>query len=963
MLKNNLLAKSVKFALIGGAATAAFTSTAVLAEEDGAKVERIEVTGSRIQRTDIETVTPITSIGRAEIMATGAINVADVLNQSPVAIAGSDQSNTSFSTSSVGLNTTSLRGLGEARTLVLVNGRRFVSGVSPSSGYAVDLNAIPTSMIERIDILKSASSAVYGSDAVAGVVNIITRKDFEGVEVDALAGISQESDRQKHAINITAGNTWDTGNATFAVGYDEDKGLKSSDRDFSRFDQAVVLDKDGNEMIGNIFSSYPPQGRVGGLNADGTPFNFAHEEGKNRFNRASYRQLVTPLKRSYVAFNIREAISDDIEFFGEANWNSSKTFDSTIEPTPFSTDDVFLPARGGKGGIKLSNPMVPQKLRDALIAQRNAAIKAREEARKKDPSLPVINPLTDDDIIPTLVRRMVEFGARSTDLERSTIRFVNGIDWAINDNWNFNGYVSWGQTDQSQENGGQVNVERAALAFDVIKDANGNLVCRNELARLQGCVPLNLFGAGTVTQDAVDYVRSPAKVSGQVQQFVVAGSVTGELPLELPGGNIGVAMGVEHRLEKGTFKPGDLAQTGASSTNKSEPTDGSFTSDDVFVEAVLPVLDNLELDLAARYTDHEITGGDTTWNAGIKYSPIESLSLRASAAKAVRTPNIADLFGGRGETFAGVTDPCNNVKASDTSEVAKNCLSIPSIAARVARDGSFKLTQVEAQSTGGTVGGSKDVKAEIADTLSLGFVWQVIDGLSMTVDYYDISIDNAIATTGRTTVLNRCFEVSKDKFDPTCDGKVVRDGNGALTEVHSGKSNENRIETSGVDIELNYTMDLGDGTLKADLVWNHANKFETTPLRGGETIDSVGEVLSPDDRANLNLYYTLNELDLSWRMRYWSASTDSNEGSNFNFTNFKPLEKFNNFGGVVYHDMSVGYHITDKVQATLNVRNIFDKQPQFAGQGFSSGGTGINTVSEAFDVTGRYFQLGFNVKF
>ncbi|WP_283710525.1 TonB-dependent receptor domain-containing protein [Pseudoalteromonas prydzensis] len=939
---NNKVSKAVRLAIaFGAASTAAFSASSIAAEEGAEKVERIQVTGSRIKRTDIETTVPITTIGRSDIVAMGAINVSDILNQSPVTIAGADQSNSSFSTSGVGLNTTSLRNLGESRTLVLVNGRRFVSGRSPSTGYAVDLNSIPASMIERIDILKSASSAIYGTDAVAGVVNIITRNNVEGVEVNAQSGISSEGDREKYSLSLTAGNSWNTGNVTASFGYDDDKGLKPADRDFSEFDEAILLDENGNEYVDKVFSSYPPQGRVGGFNADGTPYKGL--AGGEAFNRAAFRQLVTPLERKYAALNIKQDINDEVQFFAEMNWNSSKTYNSTIEQTPFTTNDVYIPSRGGTGGIKLSNPMIPDLLRQNLMAA---------------------NPdLTMDDNIPELVRRMVEFGPRSTDLERDTIRIATGFDWFINDDWSLNTYVSWGKTDQRQDSGGQVNIERAAKALDVVENADGTLQCADDLAILQGCVPLNLFGAGTVSQEAVDYIKVPAKIAGQTEQFIVSASLVGQLPIELAGGFVGVAVGAEHRLESGFFNPGDLAQTGASSTNKSLPTDGSYYSNDYYAETILPILDNLELDLAARYSDHEIVGGQTTWNAGIQYSPLDTLKFRASAATAIRTPNIADLFGGRGETFAGVTDPCSGVTASDTGNAAQNCLSIPEVAARVAADGKFELTQIEAQSAGGFIGGNENVKEETADTYSVGVIWQMTEELSLTVDYYDISVEDAISTTSRTTVLNRCFDVSSANFDPSCGGNALRDNKGALVEVNSGTSNENNIETSGIDIELAYTLDTEYGAFGANLIWNHLRKYDTTGIESGETVEYAGEVLTPDNRANLNLTYGMDDLNVSWRMRYWDRSVDSVEGANFNYTDFTPLEKYNNFPSVVYHDVSAGYNFTDNTSVTLTVRNLFDKQPPVANQSSSNGGTGINTVSEAYDVTGRYLQLNFTTKF
>jgi iron complex outermembrane recepter protein len=939
-MNKNLLAKSVRFALISGATAVAFSAPAAFAADEGAQVERIEVTGSRIKRTDMETPVPITVLSRADIEATGAINVADVLNRSPVSIAGSDQSNSAFTTSGVGLNTTALRNLGDERTLVLVNGRRFVSGVTPSAGYAVDLNAIPTAMIERIEILKSASSAIYGSDAVAGVVNIIMRSDFEGAEVDAQIGAAGEGDRETKTVTFTTGKAWDDGNAWVSLGYDDDAGIKSTDRSFSEQDLAILLDDDGNEYVGPVNSSYPPQGRVGRYNADGTAYS-----GDNSFNRASYRQLVTPLERKYAAFGLKQELSDTVRMFSEVNWNTTKTIDSTIEPTPFHIpNDVWLKTRNGTGGMDINSPLVPDLLRQNLAADGVTNLNQT-----------------------TFVRRMVEIGARSTDIERSTFRVASGFDWDINDVWVNNTYFTWGRTDTVQQNGGQINIERAANALDVMADANGNLICVNEQARLQGCVPLNLFGQNTITADAADYVRANAKSTGQAEQFVLGSSVTGELPIELADGNIGVAMGVEYREEIGSTSPGDLAQSGASSTNQADSTYGKLYTRDIYAETILPLAEGLSLDLAARFSDHSLTGGDVTWNAGIEYSPIDELKLRASAASAIRTPNISDLFGGRGETFRTVTDPCKGVSATNAGDydanVYANCMSIPEIAQRVTDTGAFTLTQAEAQGVGGTVGGSSDVKPETAQTWSAGFVYQAMENLNFTVDYYDIHIDDAIATTSRTTVLDRCFAVAPGDFDPGCNGVIVRNTVGALTEVHSGTSNENKLDVSGIDFEINYSLEVGPGEFSTQLVYSYLNEYATTSIEDGSVEQEAGEILNPRNRANLNLNYTVDDLKLTWSTRYWGASVDSRNGNNFNFSNFDSLTTFNEVDAVFYHDMNVRYNFTNTFEGTFGVKNVFDKTPPMLPQGTALGGTGINTVSEAYDVTGRYFYAGVNVKF
>ncbi|MDV6317014.1 TonB-dependent receptor plug domain-containing protein [Idiomarina sp. HP20-50] len=937
-MNNKLFRRSITAVAV--ASTLSFPALAQdnTAEQD--KIEKIEVTGSRLSRTNMETPVPVTVIGREDIVQTGAINVAQVLNMSPVAIAGSDQSNSAFSTTTVGLNTTELRNMGAARTLVLLNGKRFVSGVDPSTGYAVDLNAIPTAMIERIEILKSASSAVYGSDAVAGVVNIITRKNFDGIEINAQTGISGQHDRQTQNLNLTTGKDWDDGNAWFSFGIDNDEGLKSTDRSFSALDRAVLLDENGNEYIGEVLSSYPPQGRIttdnNSYDGDGTPYS-------GGFNRASARQLVTPLERRYVAAEIRQNLTNDLHVFGSVHWNSAETQGSTIEPTPFNIgEDLWMNHRVEQpiAGLSVYSPLVPDLLRQNLLSEG-------------------IDNLNET----TFVRRMSEFGARSTDVTRDTLRIASGFTYNINYNWTWDSYMTWGRTNQEQLNGGQINTDRARLALNVVEDDNGNLVCANPIARMQGCAPLNLFGEDTISAEAVDYVSTPAKATGTAEQFVVQSVVSGDLPYELEGGFVGLAGGLEYREEKGTYSPGDLAQTGASSTNLSEPTNGSFNTKDVFVETRLPILTNLSVDLAARYSDHSATGAATTWNIGTEYEPVDGFKLRASAAKAIRTPNISDLYSGAGETFATVTDPCSGITAATAGNIAENCRSITSVNNRIQSNGEFELTTAEVQSTGGMVGGNPNVQEETAETYSVGAIWQINDSLSATVDYYDITVDDAIAITGRSTVLQRCYSVAPENFDASCNDQVFRSSEGVLVDVDSSSSNENIISTSGVDLELNYGTTIADGQFTADLIWNYTDEYSIESIYDGSVETYEGSVTTPNHRANLNLAYAMNDLTFSWRMRYWDSSKDSTNGYNYNFTDFAPLQEFNNVGSVTYHDISARYLMSKHYEFTVGVRNAFDKQPPILPQGTVSGGTGINTASEAYDVTGRYYFAGVSISF
>jgi outer membrane receptor protein involved in Fe transport len=937
---NSKVSKAVRLAFAFGAASSSVFSANTIAAEGAEKVERIQVTGSRIKRTDLETAVPITTIGKAEIGETGTLNVQDILSRSPVALAGSDQSSSTFTTTTVGLNTTELRGLGESRTLILVNGRRFVSGMIPSVGYAVDLNAIPAKLIERIDILKSASSAIYGSDAVAGVVNIILRDDIEGVEISGQTGLSAESDREKHSFNITAGNTWDSGNAWFSVGYDTDKGIKAVDRSYSARD---IMGTEDGEIV-PLNSSYPPAGRFGHrllkndegetittrYNSDGTPYT-----AENSFNRAQYRQLITPLERKYVSGSLNLEVSDNVTMFTEFQWNSAATDDSTIEPVPLHVGNaVWFNDKGGSFGMSIDSPLIPEGLRASLAADGVTNLNQGN-----------------------LVRRLVEFGARDTSLERDTTRVATGFNWDIDGNWMLETYGTFGQTTQTQQNGGQVNIERARFALDVER-FEGELRCKDEHARFQGCVPMNIFGAGAISDEAVAYVSSPAKVYGKVEQTVFSSVLSGELPLELEGGQVAFAGGVEYRYEKGIAQPGDLAQTGAASTNKAAPTAGSFSSTDYFAEASLPILENARLDLAARYSDHSVVGSTFTYNIGAEYRPLETLMVRASYATAVRTPNIANLYGGKGETFRTVTDPCNGLQQNGSDEIdaviRTNCMKDPAIVARLQAEGKFELTQVERQGTGGFRGGNENIKEETAKTLSVGAVWQATEELSITFDYFDIEIEDAITTLLRTDVIKRCYDDAD--MVQGCGGTYLRNsGTGALIEVNSFASNENTIETSGIDLEIDYKVDTDFGTVGASLVFTHTRDFLTTSQISGAEEDDLGEVENPENRFNLNLTYGHEDISARWRLRYWDDVVDSNTPS--------LPDAFNEVDAVVYHDASVGYNFGNDTKVTFGINNVFDKQPPILPQFSTSGSTGINTNSAAYNIEGRAFYFNFDTKF
>ena len=947
---------------------------------DDETLEEIVVTGSHIKRDTFNYSSPVTVIDEVEISGTGTTNLGDLLQTLPQSISTVSNANSAFFTTFSGLNLSDLRFLGTARTLVLVNGRRFVSGAPPGGGYGVDLNSIPTGMIERIEVLTGGASAIYGSDAVAGVVNIVTKTDFEGLEIDAQLGASTKGDKNKEDITLTVGGEFGQGGfAVLSAGYSNDDPLRSRERDASAFD-LVYSDQDGDgygETAVWLGSSYPPQGRLNPpgpgdqYNGDGTVFQdpttadgpFGTPDVSDRFNRAEYRTIFNPVKRHFAAANASYPISDRITAFTELNWSTVAT-DSEIEPFALSiNDDIFQFSRGGSTGLDVaSNLLMPQLLKDNLLA---AGVTNTNQLGTND-----------------WVRRLIEFGPRASQVDRTTTRALVGFDVGLSENWDLEMYGSYGRTEQNQENTGQINTERAALALDTELAADGVTVqCANELARIQGCVPFNVFGEGTITPAAVRYLQAPGNLKTVVEQSIAHLGVSGQLGWELPGGRISVATGLEYREEVGAeINPG-FNQTGISGGNATAPTNGSFHVTEWYGEAILPVFDAFSLDAAVRIGDYSTVGQQTTWKAGFDFSAIESLRFRGTVSQSVRAPNIADLYAGAGETFANVNDPCDGVTNATTGQVAENCRSIQVIQDRInanitpaTPDGIFLLTQPEQQGTGGFIGGNPFVQEETADSFTFGVVWQpsFAEALSVAVDYYNIKIDDGIATTSRNTVLRRCYDVPTSEFDPVCGiglqpgGRARRDmrpGAGALTGVDSGTSNENQFETDGIDVEVAYSMDVGPGTLGLGLVWNQLLSWDEIGIESGDVDDNKGEILTPDSRASGRISYAFSDWDVFWRMRYWSAAKDSNTPELFNendcFCANGLAPNVNEVSAYVYHDISVGYS-NGPYSFRLGLNNAFDKDPPMLPQLTQYGNTGTNTAAEAYDTIGAAWYLQFN---
>jgi iron complex outermembrane receptor protein len=540
--------------------------------------------------------------------------------------------------------------MGESRTLVLVNGRRFVAGLAGDS--AVDINNIPTDFVERVDVITGGASAVYGSEAIAGVVNFILKDKFEGISLRAQGGITGKGDNPRYLISGTAGTSFgadDRGNVMVNVTYDRDEGLFSRKRGIS--DQDCFLNLSPDECGPGFYSSYASQGRFELLNANGARTNvgglglFTFDKATNQlvpgfpvgsgFNRNALRRISVPVERWLASGVANYELTDNVKVFGEVTY-SKVNASSQIEPFALDYTDLY-DGSAGNLGIPITNAFIPAAVQAAIAAANSDA----------DP--------TNDVAALGFRRRQNEVFDRSNVAKRDTWRATLGVKGDLTDNLNFEvsyvyGYVNDYTASEDIDNA------RYRQALDTIV-LNGQIVCRDPAARAAGCAPINLFGQATASPAASAYVKSQVPKSEEItnQQHVVSASVAGSL-FDLPAGPLGFAVGAEYRKEKSVDDLDILTNTGGNSGNIIPDTRGSFDVKELYGEVEVPILsgvplaERLSVRGAARFSDYSTVGNVFSWSVGLEYAPIPDIRLRAAYAEANRAPNISELFSAPAKT-------------------------------------------------------------------------------------------------------------------------------------------------------------------------------------------------------------------------------------------------------------------------------------------------------------------------
>lgn len=927
MLRRKPLSVAVATA-VGVAATTGMPSAFAKESE---MLEEVIVTGSRIKRADLDSASPVTVMTREDFEWKGVTDVGYLLQRMP-GMAGSPIGTTTNNGGN-GSVQIDLRGLGAIRTLTLVNGKRTVDGG--------DYQTIPATMIERVEILKDGASAVYGADAVAGVVNIITRSDYEGVSFEAYTTDFFDMDSgAQQSYNFIAGKSFDGGNFMFGAEFVDQEEAYQSDAPWDYFQDSyfiypsgcesqVTAPWDGSSSGGcyPLGSSRIPESRLAFI-SQGTWMNEGNGltpyDGRT-YNYAPVNYIQTPYERTNVFAHLNYEVFDGVQLFAELRWND-RTSAQELAPQPYNspTDPAHDGVFNGTAysGISQDNYYLRQAI-DAYNATGPATPLAYEPVRDAR-------------------RRMVETTRRfeqevdQTQINISLAGEFNDIGWEV--------YFNRGWRDQTDLDFGQFSGPQLYNAMGPSADLNGDGTpeCYADLADpssiITGCVPMNFFGGpGALTQDMIDYVAIDLVDTFELEQHQYGLSLSGNA-FELPAGQIGWAVGYEYRKERLKYSPDSGKQLDAVTGNTGAGTTGGYSSDTVFGELFVPVFDNgsqsLDITAGVRWDDFSTFGDDTTYQIGIEFRPSETFKLRATVGEVFRAPSIFESFGGQVDSFPTYSDPCDPNK-NGTGVLAPGC-------------NGRAATQLDTQLLA-RVGGNPGLVPEEGDTLTAGMVWTPdfdFGELSVVIDYWENELEGRISALGVQYIINDCYI---DQNQNSC-ALIQRRENSpewSFEYVLNAPLNVAVSEASGVDLEIKtaFTTDFGD--IEAELLWARYLEYDRKAFPGDTAADLVGRY-NGEAYAEDKINYTI-----AWRRGDWTVSyLGEYIGELEADVSFLPSAS-QDVDSQLYHDITVIYDLGDTgFRFSGGITNVSDEEPPYIDFGFNA-----STDPSTYRLFGRGYYL------
>ncbi|MFL5298420.1 MAG: TonB-dependent receptor domain-containing protein [Phenylobacterium sp.] len=1010
--RERLLASSMicGVAFLGLSATQASAAAAAPAAAS-AEVSEIVVTGTRIPTPNLTSVAPVTSVTSADIKAQGVARVEDLLNSLPQSFAaqGSNVSNGSNGTATV-----NLRGLGSSRTLVLIDGKRLQAGNPTSSivNIAADLNFIPTALVERVDVLTGGASAVYGADAVAGVVNFIMNRNFEGVRIDAQYSFYQHNQQNPDGVQDTVraarakaavpdnfivpgnfkGGEGDTetivlgvnapdgkGNATVYATHVQINPILASSYDYT----ACTLNSSATTFLasgcGGSGTAFPT--RFGSFITDpsGPGNTFRPRTANDVYNFSPTNYLQRPDQRYSLGAFAHYEINPHFQAYADLMFLDDN---STAQIAPGGIFAASGPGPGGTFAVNCDNPFMTATQQQQLCGAAAG---------------------TATNVNLAVARRNTEGGGRLTIFEHQEQRYVIGLKGELGGDWTYDTYMQYGKTTLNQEQDNNFLTSRINRALIAKRNAAGQIVCQSVIDGSDtSCVPINYFSLNSVTPAALNYLSAPTFSGGQIIETVASANLVGSLPegIKSPWSmdKIGVSVGAEYRrehLDSHSDVPqatGDVNGNGAAKP----PVNGGYDVYELYGEARIPVIQDMPLakdvtlELAYRYSDYSNAGTTNTYKVSGDWTIIDGVRVRAGYNRAVRAPNVVELFSPQNVVLDGTVDPCAGLAASNP--LVARCASLFGLTTAQV----LALEPDPASQYNGQTGGNPNLRPEKADTYTVGLVWSpsFVPGLNLTLDWFDIKVEDYISNVGANVIINGCVSGTNPDFCALVHRDVVGSIRSTSGFVKDTVINQGALHTSGVDFSAGYrtgldTFGIQDmGSVSFNFVGTWLDKLETTVLNGrsaidcaglyGSTCTTLGGSTNPNPEWRHKFRVTWNtpfeygwfgNLGLSAQWRYFSK-VDVDASSNDPALKAPVAATDRELGARSYLDLLATFKVKDNYSFRVGVNNVLDQDPPLAGSGggaFASncpaGACNQNVYAQMYDTLGRYIFVGLTADF
>ena len=933
---------------------------------EGDAIEEIVITGSRIRTGRQAPSIPIDTVTADDLKLSGFQNVEEVLNNMPQFVPSrTAATNSTADPNATGAATLDLRGLGGQRSLVLVNGRRYMFF---DGSQRTDINNIPSSLIERVEVVTGGASAVYGSDAIGGVVNFILRDDFEGVEIRSQFNQTSEGDGNTTDVSLTLGGNFadDKGNAVVVFNYLDRDPIMTTDRSFSSPVLRDVTDANGNRVLDLGGSTFIPNGRflgvpsapadiaaipgldaalaAAGLTGIGTNGFIMDDSGTGQrpfvlpgdfYNYSLDNFLRIPQERYNLTMLANFNVSDNATIFFEGAYSHNQT--STGFAPAFINES--LP-------IEVANPYIGQELRDVLQLLDAAG---------------TAGPANDGLVNLTVRRRLVEVGPRRNEDSRSAFRALVGLEGTFN-NYDYNAYYSYARSDNTQIQQG--NVSRAAFASGILSSGGADPV-------------VNPFGPN-ISAAGVDFIDIAATNTEATELNVIGATLSGEF-FEMPAGPLAALIGTEWRSSSFDYTPDEALLTGdVAGFNAIDPASGEVGVWELFVELSVPLLadksgiDALDATVAYRYSDYDLdqTGGVNTFLGGLDWQVNDNLAFGAQFQRAIRAPSLVEAFGGQRLFPVSATDPCAQANAATDATIRSLCEATGVPAALVGDPNIQPNNEIP-----GVFGGNPNLTEEESDTFTLSAIItpEALPNLRVSIDYFDIDVENAIGAFGGSVnnILSVCYTQVQDINSTACQAVGRNSTTGTIdvqNPVLATNVNVGGLATSGIDLGVTYAWELDFGIggrgsgLSVAFNATFLDEFELIPIADLSTVNdcagafgrTCGEPKS-ETKTNTSIKWTSGDLTLGLRHRWFDETTldEVQFGAAASSVAVPVLDSGN------YLDLSVNYNVNDDLSVWGGIINVLDEDPPLLG----SRQVRANTSPDSFSPTGAEFFIGGSYKF